>query len=235
VILPETMECYDQLSQMQEATALAFCQLVAKTLRQADTFSVSLSGGSTPRRIYELIAGQDLAWDRIHWFWGDERNVPHDHDDSNTKMVHQALLSRVDVPPQNIHLVPIDVADPNSAAMEYEAILRSHFSSDKFPRWDLSLLGMGDDGHTASLFPGTKAVQERKRWFVENWVSKFDAYRHTLTAPAINSAHQRWFLVSGNAKQDALAKVLSDVRDPNQFPSQLIEPTRWFVTSDAIR
>jgi len=232
--LPTTMERFDQLSKMQAATASAFGQLVADTLSRSETFRVSLSGGSTPKRIYELIADQDLAWDRIHWFWGDERNVPHGHDDSNAKMVHQALLDRIDIPQQNIHTVPVDVADPAAAARKYEATLRSHFPSDEFPCWDLILLGMGDDAHTASLFPGTKAVQEKKRWFVENWVSKFDAYRYTLTAPAINSAQQTWFLVAGSAKQDALSQVLSETQDPYRYPSQLIEPTRWFVTSDAI-
>ncbi len=177
---------------------------------------------------------RDLPWDRIHWFWGDERNVPHDHNDSNTKMVFDALLNRIHPPAQNIHAVPVDIADPASAAAAYEQELRSNFPGDSFPRWDLNLLGMGDDAHTASLFPGTSALQESDRWFVENWVEKFDAYRYTLTAPAINSSRQVWFLVAGVAKQQALTKVLTHDRDPIRYPSQLIEPDRWFVTSDAI-
>ena len=109
-----------------------------------------------------------------------------------------------------------------------------HFSEDEFPGWDLNLLGLGDDAHTASLFPQTEALSQRERWFVENWVQKFDAYRYTLTAPAINSARQTWFLVAGAAKQRALAQVLAGTGDSNQFPALLIHPECWFVTSDAM-
>ncbi|MGI9471123.1 MAG: 6-phosphogluconolactonase [Rubripirellula sp.] len=224
---------YDALPEMQEAAAEAFVQLAQNCISAKGSFSVSLSGGSTPKRIYELIAERDLPWDKTHWFWGDERNVPHDHADSNTKMVHEALLDRVPVPKENIHAVPVNVDSPATAAAAYEATLRNVFGDAQFPHWDLALLGMGDDAHTASLFPGTKALKERERWFVENWVEKFDGFRYTLTAPAINSADQIWFLVSGAGKRDALANVCSDQCDPEAYPSQLISPTRWFVTRDA--
>ena len=232
--IPPSMEQFDALDKMQQAVASVFCDLVRDTLTSHETFRVSLSGGSTPKRIYELVAQCDLPWDRIHWFWGDERNVPHDHDDSNARMVREALLNRIDAPKQNIHPVPVNVSDPASAAAEYEQILREQFGSEEFPRWDLNLLGMGDDAHTASLFPGTKALDIEDRWFVQNWVEKFDGYRYTLTAPAINSSRNAWFLVAGAAKKDALAQVLSEKRDTDRLPSQLIHPTRWFVTSNTL-
>jgi 6-phosphogluconolactonase len=225
---------YETLTQMQQAAADRFCELATACIDRQGIFRVSLSGGATPKRIYELIAERVLPWEKTHWFWGDERNVPHDHADSNTRMVREALLDRVPIPNDNIHAVPVNVSDPASAALAYERELRVMFGDEGFPRWDLQLLGMGDDAHTASLFPGTKALQESERWFVENWVEKFDGYRYTLTAPAINSADQIWFLVSGSGKQQALANVWSEVHDPKRYPSQLIQPTRWFVTQDVI-
>ncbi len=232
--LPETVQRFEQLDQMQLAVAAAFAKRVTDTLQESDQFTVSLSGGSTPKRIYELISQLDLPWNQIHWFWGDERNVPPDHDDSNAKMVRQALLDKIDVPSENIHAVPVSIEDPASTAARYEESLRRHFPTDDFPAWDLNLLGIGDDGHTASLFPQTDALQQNDRWFVENWVEKFDAYRYTLTAPAINSARQTWFLVSGAAKRTALKQILSGRGDPKQYPALLIQPKLWFVTTDAL-
>lgn len=227
------MTPFSTVSDLQNAVVNDICDLVTQTLSTKDTFNVSLSGGSTPKRIYEMLAEKDLPWSQIHFFWGDERNVPHEHDDSNFKMVRQALLDPAKVPSSNIHPVPVNVDDPASAAKAYETILREHFADDAFPEWDLNLLGMGDDAHTASLFPGTKAIDQTDRWFVENHVEKLDAYRYTLTAPAINSAKQKWFMVAGENKREALAKVLSDENDPNQYPSQLIAGPKWYVTADA--
>jgi len=228
----EPIQPYDHLEQLHQAVTDAFCDLVNQTLKDSPVVRVSLSGGSTPKRLYELLSMRDLSWDQVHWFWGDERNVPDDHADSNTRMVHEALLDRVAVPRTNIHAIAVDVSDPASTAIAYEKTLREHFSGDDFPSWDLALLGMGDDAHTASLFPETKALDEQQRWFVENWVEKFNSFRYTLTAPAINSAKQSWFLVAGAGKRDAMAHVLSTPKQPRQYPSQLIRPTRWFVTRD---
>lgn len=225
---------YETLDQLHQATAQAFCDLAESSVSQRGVFSVSLSGGSTPKRLYEMLAERDLPWTQIHWFWGDERNVPADHDDSNFRMVSQALLDRVPAPEENIHAVPVNIQQPEAAARAYESELRRFFAGQSFPAWDLALLGMGDDAHTVSLFPGTKALAETERWFVGNWVEKFNAYRYTLTAPAVNSAREIWFLVSGRAKREALANVLGEKRDPQRLPSQLVNPTRWFVTSDAI-
>ena len=225
---------FDSLPELHQEAVNAFCELAKARTQAAGKFSVSLSGGSTPKRIYEMLSECDLPWSQIHWFWGDERNVPHDHPDSNFRMVSEALLDRVAIPASNVHPVPVNVDNPAAAANAYEQTLREHFSGDSFPAWDLALLGMGDDAHTASLFPETKALGESKRWFVENWVEKFDGYRYTLTAPAINSARQSWFLVAGANKRDALANVLSADRNPQRYPSQLISPSRWFVTADVV-
>jgi 6-phosphogluconolactonase len=228
-------ETYQDVPTLQAAALDAFCDLATTTVEQRGSFRVSLSGGSTPKRIYEMLRQRDLPWDRIHWFWGDERNVPHDHSDSNFRMVSEALLDHVDaIPKQNVHAVPVNVDSPGEAARAYESTLRKHFSGD-LPDWDLTLLGMGDDAHTASLFPHTNALQETDRWFVENWVEKFDAYRYTLTYPAIQSAREVWFIITGAAKQDALRHVLSGPEDPATYPSQRIEPTRWFVSADAVK
>jgi 6-phosphogluconolactonase len=148
-------------------------------------------------------------------------------------MVREALLDRIGAAEQNVHPVPVNVDDPASAAMAYEKTLREHFSGENRPAWDLALLGMGDDAHTASLFPGTAALDVQERWFVENWVEKFNAFRYTLTAPAINSAKQSWFLVAGSGKREALSHVLDGTTNHRLFPSQLIRPTRWLVTKDA--
>lgn len=224
---------YPDIRSLQSDLVDRFCELVEQTLRTKDRFDVSLSGGSTPKVLYQRLAERDLPWDQIHWFWGDERNVPHDHDDSNYKMVRHALLQHAPISESNIHPVPVDPTEPAAAALKYDQLLREHFDGE-LPSWDLVLLGMGDDAHTASLFPGTSALAVTDRWFVENWVPKFDAFRYTLTAPAINSGQNVWFVITGQAKQTALANVLSDQSDPNHFPSQLIRPTHWFVSADAV-
>jgi len=227
------METFDTIADLHQATTDAFCELAQTSIDSRGVFRVALSGGSTPKHIYEMIAERELCWDRIHWFWGDERNVPLDHSDSNARMVHEALLNRVNIPATNIHQVPVNITAPAEAAKEYELTLREHFSDAGFPMWDLALQGMGDDAHTASLFPETAALQEQERWFVENWVRKLDGYRYTLTAPAINSAREIWFMVAGAGKREALAKVISGQRNSQLYPSQLIQATRWLVTRDA--
>ncbi len=228
------IEPYKDLASLHAAAADAFCELVHSTLQSQPAFRVSLSGGSTPKRLYELLSARDLPWDKMHFFWGDERNVTADHDDSNEKMVRAAMLMPAGVPESNVHAVPVDVDDPDAAARAYETTLKKNFPGDAFPRFDLALLGMGDDAHTASLFPDTKAIDETERWFVANWVQKFDAYRYTMTAPAINSATCIWFLIAGSNKQTAMGQVLGSDRNVHAYPSQLITPTRWFVTADAM-
>lgn len=228
-----SLERHADAPDLQQAVADAFCEVAKRACEQNDSFTVSLSGGSTPKKLYELLSKRDLPWEKTHWFWGDERNVPHDHADSNYRMVREALLQHVPIPESNIHPVPVNMDDPATAAQEYDRTIRDHFDGG-MPAWDLALLGMGDDAHTASLFPDTDALQETQKVFVANWVEKFNAWRYTLTYPAINSGREIWFLISGANKRDALTAVCGDVQDSQQYPSQLIRPTCWHITEDAI-
>lgn len=196
-------------------------------------FTWALSGGSTPRALYALLAEQDAAqidWSRVHVFWGDERTVPPDHADSNYRMAQEALLSRVSIPAAQIHRIQGELP-PEQAADAYESLLRREFGQDG--RFDLVLLGMGDDGHTASLFPHTKALHERERWVVANEVPQLTTWRITLTYPAINAAARVAFLVSGAGKAARLRDVLEGTPNPDALPSQGVQPTNgeliWFT------
>lgn len=233
-----TLRTFSDLAAMCTAVHEAFIDLARATVRTQDVFRVSLSGGSTPKRLYQQLAAADLPWDRIEWYWGDERNVPLDHADSNYRMVREAMLDPARVPAAQVLPVPIDVGDPAAAARAYEQMMRERFGDVPRPRFDLVLLGMGDDAHTASLFPETEAITAEQRWFVENWVPKFSAYRLTTTAPVINAAAQVWFLVSGENKREALRNVWGPHRDPQRFPAQLVDPTqgelRWMVGREAM-
>ncbi len=205
-------------------------------------FRLALSGGSTPKRLYQLLAelpaGQ-IDWQRVLLIWGDERTVPADHSDSNYRMVRESLLDRIDIPSENVLAVPESGGDPQLAAEKYEALLREHLQPTNaagFPTLDCVLLGMGEDVHTASLFPGTRALQENTRWVVENHVPQLDTWRITLTAPMINSAARVAFLLSGSGKQAALEKLWHADHQPEEYPSQLIRPTAgelWFLADKA--
>jgi 6-phosphogluconolactonase len=188
-------------------------------------FDVALSGGSTPKGLYALLAGDaEVPWGQVHFFWGDERPVPPGHPDSNYRMANEALLSKVGAKPEQVWRIVTEDPDP---AFDYERKLRKHFGTapGEFPRFDLVLLGMGPEGHTASLFPGTKALDERERLAVSNWVGKLYTNRITLTPPVLNHAAMVMFLVSGADKAPALKAVLEGPYEPAQLPAQLIHPT----------
>ncbi len=224
---------YPSTASLQEAVALSCAECIRDAVSSNGVANISLSGGSTPKRIYEILSTLDLPWDNVHWFWGDERNVTPDDSQSNERMVRETLFKINPPPASNIHPVPVDMKSPEKGAAKYEAIMRKHFGDTEFPRWDLVLLGMGDDAHTASLFPETVALQETEKWFVPNWVEKLNTFRYTLTAPAINSAREAWFLVAGEAKRQALHQVWQAELNPTLYPSQLIQPTAWHVTNEA--
>lgn len=230
---PDNRLVFDSTADLQEAVADGAADLIRRSVSERGIATVSLSGGSTPRRIYELLGTKDFPWEKVHWFWGDERNVTAESDQSNERMVRETLFQNQPISEANFHPVTVDVANPPSGATNYENILRKHFTNTSFPEWDLVLLGMGDDAHTASLFPNTESLNENSRWFVHNWVEKLKTHRYTLTAPAINSGKNIWFLVAGENKRDALEKVWSNEKDPERYPSQLIQPTRWYLTRDA--
>jgi len=188
--------------------------LLAAALHKDGTFSVALSGGSTPRRLYQYLAEPGYCdrfpWQRTHWFWGDERFVPHDNEQSNYRMVHDALFAHVQVPPANIHPVPTEGVAPEAAASAYDRELRAFYGADRLdparPLFDVNLLGLGEDGHTASLFPGSPALAERDKWVVPSPGPKSDV-RITLTYPALESSAQVAFLVAGRGKREMLARL----------------------------
>jgi 6-phosphogluconolactonase len=227
---------FDDAEAVARAAAETFARLAHEAVEERGAFSVALSGGTTPRRVYELLASDDykerVSWSKVHVFFGDERAVPPDHSESNYRMASEALLSRVNIPPENVHRIE-GLGDAAANASDYESIMRGFFGDAEWPRFDLVLLGMGDDGHTASLFPGTSALEESRAWVAPNWVEKLQAWRITLTAPAINAARRVIFLVTGTAKAERLHEVLNGARDPSRLPSQNIAPRdgtlEWYV------
>lgn len=204
--------------------------------------SVVLSGGTTPRTLYELLADarepfrERIAWDEIHFFFSDERHVPPDHPDSNYRMVNEAMLSRVPVPAENVHRIPGERSVAAEAAKEYETTLRAFFR-DRIPSFDLALLGLGDDGHTASLFPHSPALKETKRLVAAPWVEKLNAYRITLTLPVLNNGKSVVFLVTGASKAEILREVIKTKPNPDLFPAQAVQPENllWLVDEAAAK
>ncbi len=207
----------------------------------AGQFTFGLSGGSTPKPLFTLLADDTFArqidWARVHVFWGDERCVPPDHAESNFRLAQETLLSHVPLPEDNIYRMKGEL-EPAQAAEEYEHRLRMFFGSDAtWPRFDLLLQGMGDDGHTASLFPGTPALHEQTRWVAANYVPKLESWRLTLTVPAINAAAHIMFLVAGANKAATLHTVLHGPAAPDAYPTQRIQPANgdllWLVDAAA--
>ena len=201
--------------------------------------SVALSGGSTPKLLFELLADPNepfrdrIAWPDIHFFWSDERHVPPDHPDSNYRMANEAMLSRVPVAKNNVHRVPSENQSAVEAASEYEQTL-IETTQQLLPQLDLILLGLGPDGHTASIFPGSEVLHETKRLVVAPWVEKFQTYRITMTLPLLNNGALIVFLVSGSEK----AKIVKEVLEgPEQYPAQAVTPTNgellWLLDQDA--
>jgi 6-phosphogluconolactonase len=202
-------------------------------------FTIALSGGSTPKSLYTLLATNarnTLPWDRTFFFWGDERHVPPTDSESNYHMVSEAMLSKIPVPPGNVFRVPAENPDAAAAAEAYEKTLQKFFqvAANEVPRFDLILLGLGPDGHTASLFPGTAALHEKSRLFVANWVEKLKAHRLSLTLPVLNAGRTVAFLVSGTDKAGVLQTVLEDAKaSGEQYPAKLVQPKDgrliWFL------
>ncbi|HWP93294.1 MAG TPA: 6-phosphogluconolactonase [Thermodesulfobacteriota bacterium] len=238
------------LSNLQELTRRAaeeFVSQAAEAVQAKGLFTVALSGGSTPKGLYSLLADGNegfrarVAWDKIHFFWGDERHVPPDHPESNYRMAYEALLSKVPVPPDNVHRIKAENPNAADAAKDYEEILHGFFKlgQGQKPRFDLVLLGMGPEGHTASLFPGSEAIHEESRLVAAPWVGKFKTYRITLTPPVFNNARYILFLVSGEEKAETLRSVLQGEYRPDQFPAQVIQPMNgnlvWLVDREAAR
>lgn len=210
-----------------------FVRLAQSAVDSKGRFTVALSGGSTPKALYSLLAERtaqkrspDIPWSKIHLFFGDERHVPPDHPDSNFRMANEAMISKVPIPAENVHRVHSENEDAAAAALQYDETIAQVFGlkENTLPRFDLVLLGMGPDGHTASLFPGTRAVHELRRRVVANWVPKFNSFRITLTRPVLNNAAQVMLLVSGADKAQALSEVMGS-GSPDDYPVKYIQPT----------
>jgi 6-phosphogluconolactonase len=216
-----------------------FVRLTTDALQTRGRCAVALSGGSTPRAVYQLLAAPAfrgrVRWSDIHFFWGDERHVPPDHPDSNYRMAVEAMLSNVPVPPANVHRMRGERPDAGVAAREYEAEILACVDDDPTPRFDLIHLGIGTDGHTASLFPGSAALGEAERLCVANWIATLGAYRITLTLPVLNAARAIAFIATGAAKASIVQQALSSPAE-SPLPAQLIQPVDgdlWWILDRA--
>ena len=236
----EIILCSDA-DELARKAAEQWIALAATAIAASGRFAVALSGGSTPKILYSLLATAEyrgrIDWERVHLFWGDERCVPPDHAESNFRMVREALLNKIDLAPENIHRMSGE-KDPATAAVEYEHKLRNFFlGKTAAPRFDLVLLGLGEDGHTASLFPGSTALQETARWVATSYVARLHAHRLTLTLPVINAAAQVSFLVAGESKSAIVKALLGNESRPSQYPAGQVSPVSgkltWLVTQDA--
>jgi 6-phosphogluconolactonase len=243
----DAVEIYPTADALMQAAAERFVACAGAAVRANGRFVVALSGGSTPERLYALLAAAPYAgrvdWPRVHVFWGDERCVPPDDRASNYRMARAALLDRVPVPEENVHRMRGE-DDPVAAAAAYEQELRKVFVTPDGPpacsagrRFDLVLLGMGDNGHTASLFPGTPAVHETEHWVMAQYVEAVSMWRLTLTPVVINAGAEVMFLVSGANKAAMLRRVLKGPYEPTALPAQAIAPhhgrLRWLVDASA--
>ncbi len=222
-----------------EATAVRFVALARAAIDDRGSFRVALSGGSTPKTVYPLLVAGPRAgavdWSRVEFFWGDERSVPPDDPESNFGVAFQMLISRLPgVRPGSVHRMRAEASDRDAAALAYEAEIRLALDAraDQPPAFDLIWLGMGPDGHTASLFPGSAALDIHDRWVVPNWASRLETWRMTLTYPILNAARQVLFVVTGADKAAALADVRSG---RNELPAARVaaQETHWIVDGAA--
>jgi 6-phosphogluconolactonase len=213
--------------------------VIVNSLKTQDRFTIALSGGGSPIPVHRLLASspykERIDWSKLHVFWGDERAVPFEDDRNNAKMGFDTLLNFVPVPPAQIHIMRTDIP-PDQSAAEYEKLLHEYFSNTG-PSFDLVLLGMGDDGHTLSLFPGMPVVHEEIAWATSFFLKAQDMYRITLTRPIVNRSKRIAFLTAGTKKAHALKEVLQGKYDPDKYPSQTIMPQagelHWFVDEAA--
>ena len=243
-----TIEVLANATDLFHAAAEEFIRAARTAIGAQGRFTVALSGGSTPKALYSLLAANyaDFAWNRVFLFFGDERHVPPTDPESNYRMVQESLLTKITIPAENVFRVPGENPDAAAAAAEYEAQLRRFFGlrsqvrpgdrGGEFPRFDLILLGMGPDGHTASLFPDSPALDEAARMVVANWVAKFNTHRMTFTFPVLNHAAEVMFMASGADKADMVHQVLEGKNTP-PLPSQRVQPSEgrllWMVDEAA--
>lgn len=236
---PDYLMVVSDVGGLNQAAVNEIALVAEAAIREHGRFTISLSGGNTPRGVYSLLAEQQkekFPWAKTFFFFGDERSVPPDHADSNYRMANESLFSKVSIPEQNIFRVPAELGAAK-AADQYENNLREFFKpeSGKLPRFDLVLLGIGDEGHTASLFPGSTALNEVSRWVVANRVEKLNTDRITFTFPLINSAGEAMFIVTGPGKAEIVREIF--LTEDERFPAQRVHPPNgqllWIVDQAA--
>lgn len=227
-------------AQLAQAAAQSVIEFGLEKIKLQGRFTLALSGGGTPKATYRLLpemaAAQGLDWHKVYVLFGDERCVPPDHPDSNYGMARQTFLNQVEIPSENI-LPMLCTISPDEAALAYEEELRELLTHRWDGRLDLILLGMGSNAHTASLFPGSKALQEKERLVLPVYVEELESWRLTLTPPALNSAERVIFLVQGQSKAEAVAQVFENPYDPQRWPAQVVQPddgqVAWFMDDAA--
>jgi 6-phosphogluconolactonase len=235
------LRVYGDAAQLAQAAAELFVNAAADSIKARGRFRVALSGGSTPRRVYELLAtavfSGHVDWDYVDVFWGDERYVPADDRDSNYRMTCEALLRHIPIPAANVHRVPTEISPPSAAAAAYEESIRQCFrDSASVPQFDLVDLGLGTNGHTASLFPHSPALREQRHLVVADFVAEVNGWRITMSAPLLNRGRTVAFLVQGQEKAQVLRDILLGPSDPARLPAQLIAPEGkllWMVDEAA--
>lgn len=235
---PDVRVCAD-LNELSRRAADAAVHAIIEAVRRRGACTVVLSGGSTPHTLYGLMATQfrdRIPWAHVHVFWSDERYVPARNPASNYRMAREALLDHVPCPTDNVHPMPTSFPSPEAAAQDYERTLRRYFG-DRWPKFDVVLLGLGADGHTASLFPGSPALQEQRRWVVAVVAPADPPSRLTLTFPVLTRAANLYVLAAGSTKAEALRHVLSGRPAPNTYPAAGVRSTEgaliWWVDRDA--
>jgi 6-phosphogluconolactonase len=233
------LHIYKNKEEMSEALASWMCDVIESTLKEQEFFTLVLSGGSTPQLLYKTLVSDKfkdkINWARIHVFWGDERVVPYADERNNARVAHELLLNKIDIPANHVHIMRTDI-EPNFSTDAYWKMLHDFFDNTS-TTFDLVLLGMGDDGHTLSLFPGSPLIEEHKHWVNSVYNQEQEMYRITLMPNIVNRAAKIAFMVDGEKKAKMLQQVLQGDFEPSKYPAQIIKPENgeihWFVDEDA--
>ncbi len=238
--MEKKIHVYPNKEKLVVATAERVINLIGQAIQEHGLCNIALAGGNTPREVYSILAENSyrdrVDWNGLHIFWGDERMVPPEHQDSNFRMVQQTLLEHISIPDGNVHRIRGEIT-PEQAAREYAELLHNHFREDS-PHFDLILLGIGEDGHTASLFPDTDAIEECERHAVAVFVPGLNTWRVTLTLPVLNAAREVIFLVSRSSKSNIIQRIMSVKQPTKDLPATMVNPEngtlRWMLDSDAV-
>ncbi len=234
------IQVFPTLEELSHKAAAIFVDMSKKSIASKEKFSVAVSGGSTPRRFYSLLSSDPyrkrVSWHHVYFFWVDERCVPRDHEDSNFRVVFKTLLSKLSIPEDNINRIKGE-AGPEKGAREYEEIIRKFFGKAGLPAFDLIILGIGEDGHIASIFPGSKALKKTAKLVVPVYTEKTQKHRITLTLPVLNNGSRIIILAAGSSKAGILHEILCKSDRMKQYPAGLIQPLRgsilWLVDEEA--